>query len=204
MKINTSSDHFLIKKSDFKDLFNIMKICLFLLFAFAFQMMATNTEAQDAIINLKSNTVNVRKLISEIEKQTDYLVVYSNREVNTSREVTLKKKSDKVSEYLYQTFNGTDIGYEFENNYIVLSRKAQETASILTGLTQTAQQLGKTVKGSVTDSNGEPIIGATIVLKGDAAKGTVTGVDGNYILLDLPEDAELEISFVGMQSQSIF
>ena len=46
MKINTSSDHFLIKKSDFKDLFNIMKICLFLLFAFAFQLMATNTNAQ--------------------------------------------------------------------------------------------------------------------------------------------------------------
>ena len=203
MKINISSDHFLLKKSDYKELFKIMKICLLFLFAFTFQLMALDSNAQDAIIELKSNSVTVSQLISEIEKQTDYLVVYSNREVNTSREVTLKKKSDKVSEYLHQTFNGTDIGYEFENDYIVLSRKAQETASILTGLVQTAQQQGKTVRGAVTDTNGDPVIGATIVLKGDAAKGTVTGVDGNYILLDLPEDAELEISFVGMQSQSI-
>ena len=82
MKINTSSDHFLIKKSDFKDLFKIMKICLFLLFAFAFQLMATNTNAQDAIIELKSNSVTVSQLISEIEKQTDYLVEMCIRDSN--------------------------------------------------------------------------------------------------------------------------
>ena len=180
-----------------------MKICLFLLFAFAFQLMATNTNAQDAIIELRSNSVTVSQLISEIEKQTDYLVVYSNREVNTSRTVSLKKKLDKVSEYLNKTFQGTDIGYEFENNYIVLSRKAQETSSILTGLVQNAQQQGKTVKGVVTDTKGEPIIGATIVLKGDATRGTVTDIDGNYIILNLPEDAALEISYIGMQTQSI-
>ena len=203
MKINTSSDHFLIKKSDFKDLFNIMKICLFLLFAFAFQLMATNTNAQDAIIELRSNSVTVSQLISEIEKQTDYLVVYSNREVNTSRTVSLKNKSDKVSEYLNQTFSGTDIGYDFEKNYIVLSKKAEETASILTNLTQTVQQQGKTVRGTVTDSNGEPVIGATIVVQGDATKGTVTDIDGNFILSNLPENAVLQVTYVGMKPQEI-
>jgi TonB-linked SusC/RagA family outer membrane protein len=203
MKINTSSDHFLIKKSDFKDLFNIMKICLFLLFAFTFQLMATNTNAQDAIIELRSNSVTVSQLISEIEKQTDYLVVYSNREVNTSRTVSLKNKSDKVSEYLNQTFSGTDIGYDFEKNYIVLSKKAEETASILTNLTQTVQQQGKTVRGTVTDSNGEPVIGATIVVKGDATKGTVTDIDGNYSIPNIKDNDVLQITYVGMKAQEV-
>lgn len=203
MKINISSDHFLIKKSDFKDLFKIMKICLFLLFAFAFQLMATNTNAQDAIIELRSNSVTVSQLISEIEKQTDYLVVYSNREVNTSRTVSLKNKSDKVSEYLNQTFSGTDIGYDFEKNYIVLSKKAEETASILTNLTQTVQQQGKTVRGTVTDSNGEPIIGATIVVKANPTKGTVTDIDGNFYLSNIADDAVLHISYVGMKLQEV-
>ncbi|WP_352406098.1 carboxypeptidase regulatory-like domain-containing protein, partial [Petrimonas sp.] len=149
--------------------------------------MATNTNAQDAIIELRSNSVTVSQLISEIEKQTDYLVVYSNREVNTSRTVSLKNKSDKVSEYLNQTFSGTDIGYDFEKNYIVLSKKARQTASTITNLVQTLQQQGKTVRGTVTDSNGEPVIGATIVVQGDATKGTVTDIDGNFILSNLPE-----------------
>ena len=201
MKINTSSDHFLIKKSDFKDLFNIMKICLFLLFAFAFQLMATNTNAQDAIIELRSNSVTVSQLISEIEKQTDYLVVYSNREVNTSRTVNLKNRSDKVSEYLNQTFSSTDIGYDFEKNYIVLSKKAQQTASTITNLVQTLQQQGKTVRGTVTDSNGEPVIGATIIVKANPSHGTVTDIDGNFILSNLPENAVLQITYVGMKPQ---
>jgi len=199
MKINTSSDHFLIKKSDFKDLFNIMKICLFLLFAFTLQLMATNTNAQDAIIELRSNSVTVSQLISEIEKQTDYLVVYSNREVNTSRTVSLKNKSDKVSEYLNQTFSGTDIGYDFEKNYIVLSKKTQQTASTITNLAQALQQQGKTVRGTVTDSSGEPVIGATIVVKDNPSQGTVTDIDGNFILSNLPENAVLQITYVGMK-----
>lgn len=78
---NISSDRFLLKKSDFKDLFKIMKICLIFLFAFTFQLMALNINAQDATIELKKNSVTVNQLINEIEKQTDYLVVYSNREV---------------------------------------------------------------------------------------------------------------------------
>lgn len=200
MKINTSSDHFLIKKSDFKDLFNIMKICLFLLFAFAFQLMATNTNAQDAIIELRSNSVTVSQLISEIEKQTDYLVVYSNREVNTSRTVSLKNKSDKVSEYLNQTFSGTDIGYDFEKNYIVLSKRAEETANILTNLVQTVQQQGKTVRGTVTDSNGESVIGATIVVKDNPTQGTVTDIDGNYSITNISETTTLVFSFIGMRT----
>lgn len=203
MTINTSSDHFLIKKSDFKDLFKIMKICLFLLFAFSFQLMATKSSAQDAIIELKSNTVTVSQLISEIEKQTDYLVVYSNREVNSKRTVNLKNRSDKVSEYLNQIFGGTDIGYDFEKNYIVLSKKAQQTATTITNLAQTLQQQGKTVRGTVSDSNGEPIIGATIVVKDNPSQGTVTDIDGNFILSNLPENAVLQITYVGMKPQEI-
>ncbi|HBC32131.1 MAG TPA: hypothetical protein DC024_12935, partial [Clostridiales bacterium] len=79
MKINTSSGHFLRKKSDCKDLIKIMKICLLFLFAFTFQLMALNTKAQDAVIELKRSSVTIGQLINEIEKQTDYLVVYSNR-----------------------------------------------------------------------------------------------------------------------------
>lgn len=158
-----------------------MKICLFLLFAFTFQLMATNTNAQDAIIELKSNSVSISQLISEIEKQTDYLVVYSNREVNTSRTVSLKNKSDQVSEYLNQTFSGTDIGYDFEKNYIVLSKKEKKNTSSISSIIERSQQQKKNITGTVTDVSGVPIIGANIVEVG-TTNGTVTDVDGNFSL----------------------
>lgn len=57
------------------------------------------------------------------------------------------------------------------------------------------------VTGQVTDSNGEPIIGANVVVKG-ATTGTITDFDGNYSL-DVPENATLIFSYLGMASQEI-
>src|SRR5690554_6775150 len=97
MKINISMDHSFRKKSDCKDLFKIMKICLLFLTTFTFQMMAFNSNAQDAVIELRTSSVTIGLLISEIEKQTDYLVVYSNREINTNRKINVHQNADKVS-----------------------------------------------------------------------------------------------------------
>ena len=59
----------------------------------------------------------------------------------------------------------------------------------------------RVVTGRVTDSNGEGIISATIVVKGTTI-GTITDFDGNYSI-DVPEDAILEFSYLGMTTQEI-
>jgi TonB-dependent SusC/RagA subfamily outer membrane receptor len=58
------------------------------------------------------------------------------------------------------------------------------------------------VKGKVTDLNGDPLPGVTVVLKGSAT-GTITGADGTYVLNNVPADGTLIFSFVGMRSQEI-
>lgn len=178
-----------------------MKICLLFLFAFTFQLMALNTNAQDAVIELKTNSVTIGQLINEIEKQTNYLVVYSNREVDTNRKVNFQQNSDKVSSYLNTAFSNTDIGYNFENDYIVLSKKVHQNTTVIAQLIQVAQQ-GRTITGRVTDGNGDPVIGATIIEKGNPSNGTITDIDGNFVFSVSP-DAVLEITYVGYQSQSV-
>ena len=202
MKINTSSNHFLVKKSDLKDLFKIMKISLVLLFVFTFQMAAVNISAQDAVIELNTNNITVGQLIKEIEKQTDYLVVYSNREVNVNQNVNIQRSSNRVSTYLDEAFNGTDIRYEFENNYIVLAKRADKNASAISSLLKSQQQ-GVTVTGTIVDTDGIPVIGATIVDKSNPSHGTVTNIDGNFTLTGLSDNAVLQISYVGMVSQEV-
>lgn len=78
----------------------------------------------------------------------------------------------------------------------------QDNSETLSQLVQPIQQ-GITVRGQVTDANGEPIIGASIVVKDNPTQGTVTDIDGNFNLSNLPEDAVLNITYVGMQPQSI-
>ena len=60
-----------------------------------------------------------------------------------------------------------------------------------------------TVKGTVCDINNEPIAGATIVVREQATHGTVTDFEGNYALSDVPSNATLVISFVGMKREAI-
>ncbi|SFS69879.1 TonB-linked outer membrane protein, SusC/RagA family [Porphyromonadaceae bacterium NLAE-zl-C104] len=203
MKINSSSDHFLLKKSDYKEFIKIMKICLLFLFAFTFQLIALNSNAQDAVIEIKRNSVTIGQLINEIEKQTDYLVVYSNREVDVNRKVKFQQNSDKVSSYLNTAFSNTDIGYNFENDYIVLSKKANQNTIDITRLIEAKQQQGRTVTGKVTDENGEPVIGATIVVKDNPSQGTITDIEGNFNIINLADNAVLQITYVGMRAQEI-
>ncbi|MDD3787112.1 MAG: TonB-dependent receptor [Petrimonas sp.] len=59
-----------------------------------------------------------------------------------------------------------------------------------------------TVKGKVTDVNNEPLIGVTIQVQ-NTSVGTITDTDGNYTLSNVPSNAKLEVSYVGMKSQTI-
>ncbi len=60
-----------------------------------------------------------------------------------------------------------------------------------------------TITGTITDDTGFEVIGATVIVEGDASKGTVTDIDGRYTLSDVPADATLQISYVGMRTQLI-
>ncbi len=50
------------------------------------------------------------------------------------------------------------------------------------------------VSGTVTDDTGLEVIGATVIVAGDASKGTVTDIDGRYTLNNVPSDASLQFS----------
>lgn len=66
----------------------------------------------------------------------------------------------------------------------------------------TATQQQNSCKGTVKDASGEPIIGATIRIDGKTG-GTVTDLDGNFVLNNLTKGAKLTITYVGYKAQTI-
>ena len=60
-----------------------------------------------------------------------------------------------------------------------------------------------TVKGVVTDDTDMTVIGATVIVEGNSSQGTVTDIDGNYELGNVPKDAKLVFSYVGFKTQTI-
>jgi TonB-dependent starch-binding outer membrane protein SusC len=80
-----------------------------------------------------------------------------------------------------------------EKDQIVLSSSKNSSVS---------QQQPIKVSGRVNDSSGAPLPGVTVVIKG-TFNGTITDVEGNYFLEDVPEDGVLVFSFVGMKTNEI-
>lgn len=74
------------------------------------------------------------------------------------------------------------------------------TLSASTGTMIAAQQT-KSISGTIVDSNGIPVIGANVLVKG-TTNGTITDIDGNFTLT-VPAGAILQISFIGYNSQEV-
>ena len=70
-------------------------------------------------------------------------------------------------------------------------------------LTASAQQ-GITVKGTVVDDNGETIIGASVVVKGNNSIGTISDIDGNFVLyVEAGTEILLDVSYIGYKKEEI-
>ncbi|MDR1382088.1 MAG: carboxypeptidase-like regulatory domain-containing protein, partial [Tannerella sp.] len=166
-----------------------MKLLLCIPFICVLPLVAMNADAQNVLVKLQTNELTVGQLITEIENQTELLVIYRNREVDTERIIRVGKNTGKVITFLDEAFGNTDVYYEIENKYILLTRR------------QNAQQAGRRITGTVVDVNNESIIGANVVEKG-TLNGTATDIDGNFSL-EVPDNAILQISYIGYITQEI-
>jgi TonB-linked SusC/RagA family outer membrane protein len=59
------------------------------------------------------------------------------------------------------------------------------------------------ITGTVMDTQDEPLIGVTLKIVGESERGTITDFNGQYTLTNVPPNAKIEVSYVGMRSQTI-
>lgn len=189
MKINSLLTHKVCPKK-IKKAFRVMKIAFLLILIFASNLLAVNSEAQNAVVEFRSNDLLIEDLFKEIERQTDYLIVYSTSEISSNFKVTLSKKKAKVTEVLDEALNARNLEYEFSDNYIVLSLPSEEL-----------QQAKRRILGNIKDEEGNAIIGANVVEKG-TTNGTITNIDGQFGL-NISDNAVLVVSYVGYQEQQV-
>ena len=113
MKRKTLLQYFAVHNNSIKEIFRIMRISLFLLFVCVCQLMATDMDAQNAVVKIEQNNISVKQLIKEIESQTDYLVVFRNQDVDVDKIISFKKTSAKVTDLLEEMCRNANINYVF-------------------------------------------------------------------------------------------
>lgn len=159
-------------------------------------MFAASVYSQNARVNITANKLQTKDVIRQIERLTDYLFVYNTKKINLARRISINAKGMTVAEVLSRIFKGTGIIYAVEGNNIMLMKSDEGKSGTGIRYDEAMPSRGKrTVKGTVRDGSGEPIIGATISEKGTANK-TVTDIDGNYTM-QVDDNAMLCVTYIG-------
>lgn len=158
-------------------------ICLLLF------MSISLTAYSQITVDLKD--ISLRASLKKIEQVSNYKFFYSESLPELSWKVSLNVRDVTIDQTMTRLLEGMELTYKKEQeNVIVLIRKTQ------------SKQLTKKVTGTVVDANGEPIIGASIVIKGES-HGTITDFDGKFALPDVPEKAVLTISYIGYKTVNL-
>ncbi|WP_346857415.1 TonB-dependent receptor [uncultured Draconibacterium sp.] len=152
--------------------------------------------SQTTKLTLDLNNKRVVEVLDEIEKQSEFRFAYSSELIDMDRRVSVNLNDKKIEETLDAIFEGTGVTYIMHDRHIMLYPKEMEG-----GIKLDAEQQ-KSISGKISDTSGEPLPGVTVVIKGTTS-GTITDIDGNYTITNVPDAAVLVFSFVGMKVQEI-
>lgn len=176
-----------------KKTFLIMRLTIILILSAMFAASA-NTYSQTARFSMQLNDVTLKQVFHEIEKTSEFIIVYSDDIVNVNQKVNVKVNDVTVENVLEQALAETNLGYTISDRQIAINKKSESLVE--------AVQQNKTITGVVVENSGQPLPGVTVLLKGTTT-GTVSNFDGNFTL-DVPESGGILVfSFVGFQSQEV-
>jgi len=137
-------------------------------------------------------------------KRCEFVFIYKKNVIDPARKVSLKVEELTIDKVLDKLFRNSDTKYEILNRQIILTpdRSVKTKPVDIHSVLQLEQPRQKEITGKVTDSDGLPLPGVSVIVKGTTI-GTVTNNDGAFSL-NIPLNAEtLQFSFVGMRTQEV-
>ena len=161
----------------------VMKLTILISLICLCQAFATATYSQTTRLTFDVQNVKLKEVLTKIESESEFFFVYSSKLVNV--------------EILSSALSGSDVTYSIIDKQIILSPKA-----MMTDYVASVSQQQRTVTGKVIDTTGGSLPGVSVVVKG-TTNGTVTDAQGIYSLGNVPFDAVLVFSFVGMKVQEV-
>jgi len=177
-----------------------MKLLSFLIFV-SVATVSANSYSQQTKFNMNFENVSVRKVFQQIEENSEFIILYSEKSIDVERKVNIEITNQTVDKILDQVFSGTKNYYEIHDRQIAIMEKGSTEKPFFMSKTSEADQQ-KSISGKVTDSSGGSLPGVSVVVKGTTT-GVITDMDGKYSLSNIPDNSILQFSFVGMKMQEV-
>lgn len=151
---------------------------------------------QSYSLNLKLRNETLGNAIEKLSKQAGVRIIYSNDQIQTQKRISADIQTSDIQKAL-RIILGNDYVFKQEENYISIAKVKR---SDIIDATDSYQQKKHTVTGLLTDADGNPIIGATVSIKG-TTHGVTSDIDGKYILNDVSEGDIIEFRYIGYNTE---
>ncbi len=176
-----------------KKLFSMMRKIVFLLIITSRLLNAGDIYPQ----NIKLANVTLGEAFQTIEQNSEFVFIFRDGIVDLNRKVDLDTKDKTVYDILNLLFESGQNYYEIVGRQVVILEKENKEK-----ISELQSQPVITISGTVADESGLPLPGVNVIIKGTKT-GTVTDSEGKYILSDVPVNAVIQFSFMGMKTQEV-
>ena len=140
-------------------------------------------------LSLKMNNVPLKEVLESVRKQTGLALWYKQDDLNVNQKISVNETNIPLEDLLAQILSDQPVEFEIKDQYINIFRTNQENAP------------KRKISGQVFDETGEPLPGASVIIKG-TTDGTITDLDGNFHI-DAAEGQQLVVSYVSYLPQDI-
>ncbi|NKI27437.1 TonB-dependent receptor [Arenibacter sp. 6A1] len=179
-----------------------MKLSLLFLMTVSFVMQANSTYSQKTKISLDFGNVAIGTVIDEIENKTEFKFIFNTKTLDLKRKVSIKVKKASLEKILELLLTETDISYELDDRKIFLKRSKKIKELNISESPDELKNLQFQITGVITDTQGLPLPGASIVEKG-TTNGTQSDFDGNFTIVLNKKKSILVFSYVGFATKEI-
>jgi TonB-linked SusC/RagA family outer membrane protein len=172
----------------------IMKLIIVLMITFLIQASAVGFAQK---VTLNETEASLGNVINKIRSQTGYDFVFNSKEVENAKKVNINLRNVELEEALRIVFKGQNLTYSIKDKFIVIE---PVKPSFIDNLRAVFVNID--VRGRVLDTSGDPLPGATAIVKGQK-NGVRTGADGYFLLKNVEEGATVVISYTGYKTREL-
>jgi TonB-dependent starch-binding outer membrane protein SusC len=174
----------------------VMRIMAILLTVCSMAVSA-GTLSQNAKITFSGKNVKLESVFKAVQKQTGYYLICQESLAANAKPITVQVKNMALSDFMDLILKGQDLEWVLENTTILIQKVKQESPNV--EATSTVASID--VSGKITNSHGNPIPDANVVIKG-TKRGTTTDNEGNFRIA-ADQGSVLEISAIGFGKREI-
>lgn len=171
--------------------------CMVVMFCLHSKGYAAPTQGKPVSITIKNSTL--AEVLRQVSKKSGLYIYFQDADLAAHKNVTIDVRNKPVENVLHELLDGRGLSWvEVSENTIAVKKKLEVEDRRIEGDTVATI----TVTGKVVDEKGEPVIGATVLVKNDS-NGATTNLGGEFVLKGVRANALVVISNVSFLTQEV-